>query len=544
MAQTTVFPLRFGLQVPRGENTQSVEVFSEGGLDLTQSIIENRAGCASVLTNFEPSLRGGYRRINGFIKYVSTVVPGEGPILGVIPYFPSGIIAARKDVGTNTYSFYTGLTWTKISGAITCNWKSGMVLEFDQYNWNGTYKVVITDGVNPAYVWNGSTFTVLNQTGAPTNPKFCKVHKGYLFLAGYSTNSGAISLSSPLVETDWLPVDGAAEIVIGDTISGLNVWQDDFIIFGKKSVTKITGNTTDITATDVFTVKTVTSRIGCIEGRTIKELDGDLLFLATDGIRTISGTYKIGETEIASISRPVQQIVSSINPIVNSCHAVVVNKKTQYRLFYPNSNDTEASSKGVLGSIRRFRDGHEAWEWGELQGFKPSCAASAFLSDGQEYVMHGGYDGYVYQQEIGNSLNGAAINETYTTVPLELGDEGTRKCPHRVTIFFVAEGSSSNVEFQIIYNYNDTNTSQPAPQLITNNPASVVAVTYDTGYQYDTTAKYDVNNTTFSPVLHRQLVQGSGFQIQLSIAENADNPFDAPYVIQGFYIEFFPAGRR
>ncbi len=169
MPQQTIFPLRFGLQVPRGENFQAIEVFSEGGLDLTQNIIENRAGCAAVLTNYEVSLRGGYRRINGFTKFVNLVVPGEGPILGVILFYPGGVLAARKDIGTNTYSLYGGLGWKKISTG-TLNWQSGMVLEYDGYNWTGTYKVVITDGVNPAYTWDGINFTVLNQLGAPANP--------------------------------------------------------------------------------------------------------------------------------------------------------------------------------------------------------------------------------------------------------------------------------------------------------------------------------------------------------------------------------------
>src|SRR6266849_1663076 len=212
MPQSTVFPIRFGLQVPRGENEQAVEVFSEGGLDLTQSIIENRAGCASVLTNFEVSLRGGYRRINGFIPYVTAAVPGEGPILGVIVFFPYGILAARKDVGTNTYSLYGGLNWTKLNTS-TLAYKAGMILEHDQYNWTGVYKVVVTDGVNPAYTWDGSNFVLLNSTGSAADPKFCKIHKGYLFVAGYSTNRGAVKLSSPLIETDWTTVDGAGEIV-------------------------------------------------------------------------------------------------------------------------------------------------------------------------------------------------------------------------------------------------------------------------------------------------------------------------------------------
>ncbi len=46
-----------------------------GGLVLNKSTFAMQPGEALELENFEPDIEGGYRRINGFSKYVSAVVP-------------------------------------------------------------------------------------------------------------------------------------------------------------------------------------------------------------------------------------------------------------------------------------------------------------------------------------------------------------------------------------------------------------------------------------------------------------------------------------
>ena len=47
----------------------------EGGLVLNKSTFMMQPGEALELENFEPDIEGGYRRINGFSKYVTAVVP-------------------------------------------------------------------------------------------------------------------------------------------------------------------------------------------------------------------------------------------------------------------------------------------------------------------------------------------------------------------------------------------------------------------------------------------------------------------------------------
>jgi len=47
----------------------------EGGLVLNRSTFLMQPGEALELENFEPDIEGGYRRINGFRKYVNHQVP-------------------------------------------------------------------------------------------------------------------------------------------------------------------------------------------------------------------------------------------------------------------------------------------------------------------------------------------------------------------------------------------------------------------------------------------------------------------------------------
>jgi hypothetical protein len=55
-------------------------------------------------------------------------------------------------------------------------------------------------------------------------------------------------------------------------------------------------------------VSSVTRDIGCINGETIQEFAGDLIFLGPDGLRTVAGTAKIGDVELGTISSNVQSI--------------------------------------------------------------------------------------------------------------------------------------------------------------------------------------------------------------------------------------------
>ena len=72
----------------------------QGGLVLNRSTFLMQPGEALELQNFEPDIEGGYRRINGFSKYVSAVVPQTSASTEkvlMVATFGDFVVAARGE---------------------------------------------------------------------------------------------------------------------------------------------------------------------------------------------------------------------------------------------------------------------------------------------------------------------------------------------------------------------------------------------------------------------------------------------------------------
>jgi|TARA_Y100000310_G_scaffold343709_1_gene452645 hypothetical protein len=492
-----------------------------GGLVVNENILRDNKGESLDLVNFEVGLNGGYRRLSGFTTYSSTEVSGTGVVLGV-KLFNSGVVVARL----NTVYFGTGTTWSSI-GTRT----SGGVYDFDDYNWTGTAKIVMADGVNQAAIYDATTYTLLNGTNAPTNPSICAAHADHLFFSGESANTGLVTFTQPFSDTAFDPAQGAGTIQVGDTIVDMVSWRDRLIILCKNSIHQLLG-----TSVADFQLKKITDNIGCLAKGSVQEIGGDVIFLAPDGIRTVAGTDKLDDIELGSISRNIQPLINKIfnTSTLNSAEisSVVIREKSQYRLFYPVSNDLESVSKGILGAIRRTPEGGIAWEWSETLGIKPRVCDSDYIGD-DETVIHGGYDdGFVYQQESGNSFNGSSVQATYRTPDYDFGDITIRKTLHTVRVFYRVEGTVS-ISLNVFYDYGDNDVSQPSAYTLVNSGAAAI---YGSTFIYGSS----IYGATFEPTT-KQNVEGSGFTAALNFSTNDTNP---PYSIEGFVIEFVPFYRR
>ena len=110
-------------------------------------------GEALELINFEPDINGGYRRINGFAKYNTNVVPQtsastEEVLLSCI--FNDKIVAAR---GEKIFTASAGSgSWTERQSGRT----SAGVYTFERFNFDGTDKLIVADGANAPTVFNTS----------------------------------------------------------------------------------------------------------------------------------------------------------------------------------------------------------------------------------------------------------------------------------------------------------------------------------------------------------------------------------------------------
>lgn len=280
-----------------------------GGLVLNVDTLlqgTNLPGTAVTLQNFEPDIAGGYRRVSGFSKYSSTIVAdaSSNPILGV-KVAMSGVFACRKiAAGTDNAIYYgTGTAWTKVNttarpGAVT-------KARFTAYSLFAPV-VIQCDGVNYAWKWDGTTEATINGAGAPTNPKYAALFKGRLALAGYGTGD-KLSLSAANADTDFTGASGAIEFNVGDKIKGIAVFRGTLVLFCERSIKRLTGST----SVD-FIIESVTESIGCLSGDTIKEIGGDLVYLATDGVRSYAATERIGDIELGLMSQSIQPIISTL----------------------------------------------------------------------------------------------------------------------------------------------------------------------------------------------------------------------------------------
>ena len=496
----------------------------QGGLVLNKSTFAMQPGEAIELVNFEPDINGGYRRINGFAKYNTNVVPQtsastEEVLLSCI--FNDTIVAAR---GTKIFTASAGSgSWTERDTGRT----SAGVYTFERFNFDGNDKLIVADGNNAPTVFNTS-FAATDVTSggggevstAVTGAKFVAVFKDHMFYAGMSNNKQEVVFSVPFDEDNFATGSGAGSFKVDDTITGLKVFREDLFVFCEDRIFKLSG-----TSSSNFSVTPVTRNIGCVNGQTIQEFAGDLIFLAPDGLRTVAGTARIGDVELGTISSPVQSVFNTNIANSSGFRSLVIPNKTQYRVFFTKSGVAQAITEGVLTSLRG-----QSFEFANLKGIRPTSTDTVTTAT-ETIVVHGGEGGYVYRQESGNDFDGSAVGGKYRSPDLSFGDPGIRKHMHRVLVSYKPEASISADMF-LRYDYEDPNSPRPAAYSLS---ASDIVAVYGSGVYG--TATYGGQT---EPLL-RQSVEGSGFTVALRVDDNGTT---APYALRGFQMEYQTGARR
>lgn len=515
----------------------SKPVSCQGGLVLdTDSLLQGAQlpGTARILQNMEPDVAGGYRRINGFTKYDSAEIPGTSgnPVLGLKVGYNTigGVFGCRKTDGTNDNAIYvsSGSGWgSKLNTAA----RNGSVTRARFITYSLTQPVLIQcDGVNPAWKWDGSADTLINGTGAPTNPKYAALFSARLVLAGYGTGS-LISLSAPNTDTDFDGLNGAIEINVGDVVVGLRTFRDALVIFCERSIKSLVG-----TSATSFVLNDVTGSVGCVSNETIQELGGDLVYVSTDGIRSYAATERIGDVELSLVSKSIQPVVRDIlssSFTADQYASFCIRKKSQYRLLIDNTDLPQADNLGILG---RLQDNpvtpHGQFEWATLKGIKISCADSSYYGNREVSVMGSTSSGYVYSAESGNTFDGTNIQAVYRTPDMTFEDATVRKVFQKLDMFTQVEGTLNTVTVQLLLDRENTGIIQPNVIPL---PTSTSSAAYGTAI-YGTSGY----GSFIFPQFKRNLV-GSGFFGAFQFVCNDDS---APFRIDSFQIQFSVKGRR
>ena len=565
----------------------------EGGLVLNRSTFLMQPGEALELENFEPDIEGGYRRINGFRKYVNHQVPqtsDSGEKVLMVATFADKVLAARGEkifssastelavkivsstgmTGSGTITVdsttgfsssgtlqinseiftYTGVTSTTFTGvtrAASSTTAADHALddvvseswtERDTGRTNAgkySFERYNFDGNEKIIVVDGANApTIFNSSLSATDVSESSVAGSTIVVAfkSHMFYAGKSSTPQTLVFSEPFDEDGFQS---GDGAGTIKV--DDNIVGLKvfrDSLFIFCENRifkmTGSTLSD-FAIQPVTRDIGCVNKDTIQEFAGDLLFLGPDGLRTVAATARIGDTALGAITQNVQSIFDANIKDSTVFDSVVIPDKTQYRIFFSKAGQGENLTRGIV-CVRRA----DKFEFSEIRGIKPA-ATDALVVDGDVRVIHGDFSGYVHRQEKGNTFDGTAILARYRSPDLSFGDTGVRKHMQRVILNFKPE-SAIDADLFVRYDNEASDSARPAAYPL---DSSQVAAQFGTAtFSTSSSAAQFVFGGPSQPLV-RQSVEGSGFSVALRIKDGGET---APYSLKGFQLEYQVGARR
>jgi len=565
----------------------------EGGLVLNRSTFLMQPGEALELENFEPDIEGGYRRINGFRKYVNQQVPqtsDSGEKILMVANFADKVLAARGEkifssastelavkivsstgmTGSGTITVdsttgfsssgtlqindelftYTGVTSTTFTGvtrAATSTTAANHALDdVVSESWTerdtgrtsaGKYSFerYNFDGNEKIIVVDGTNApTIFNSSLSATDVSESSVAGSTIVVAfkSHMFYAGKSSTPQTLVFSEPFDEDGF------QSADGAGTIKVDDNIVGLKvfrdSLFIFCENRifkmTGSTVSD-FAIQPVTRDIGCVNRDTIQEFAGDLLFLGPDGLRTVAATARIGDTALGAITQNVQSIFDANIKDSTVFDSVVIPDKTQYRIFFSKAGQGENLTRGIV-CVRRA----DKFEFSEIRGMKPS-ATDALVVDGDVRVIHGDFSGFVHRQEAGNTFDGTAILARYRSPDLSFGDTGVRKHMQRVILNFKPE-SAIDADLFVRYDNEASDSARPAAYPL---DSSQVAAQFGSATFSTTSSAAQFVFGGPSQPLVRQSVEGSGFSVALRVKDGGET---APYSLKGFQLEYLVGARR
>ena len=526
----------------RGEGASATAVLTG---DIVTSIVVDIAGSGYEIIP-TVSFSGGEgvgATATAVISTASTPTGFDTTILGVYPYH-DGVMAVQS---TGIYFSTDGATWLQVNkdNASTGLTQANLDLEpalvrtsqakstFERYE--GSYEndaVTIGDGIN-----NLAHFYITDVGGTrkyyyqelTTIGKYQDIFLERLVVAGDPTKPNYVTWFdrySNSVNTGA----SAGEVDVGDVVTGIKVFRNKLIIFAKKSIHQLQG------LDDGPSLTPISRNIGCIDGNSIQEIGGDLIFLAPDGFRNIAGTSNIDDISLTNLSHKILPRIRDIvtNITTYDIDSTVLRDKDQYRFYYTDSTKADKLQKGLTGTLKASLEGGMYWEWSDIEGIPAYSVNTSYDSDKLEQSYLGDYNGNIHRHDQGISFDGLNISAEYKTPDIAYGDIGIRKTLYQLKLSIKPEGTqaTSEIYMNIRYDYEDPSIQQPSSYYLGDllSPALYGSAVYGT-------SKYGSPDTPVNSVN----IEGSGFSNSFRFFSK---DISDPYNIQGLYVQFLANGNK
>lgn len=528
-------------------NTSVITIPLTGGLNVAVSDQMIKPGECTELINYELTTTGRYQRIKGYERFdgqpapsqvkaadlpgfpfanagvlmaairaertlrtdAIQPVPGSGPVLGVFRF--NGIVYAFRNTEDGTAAkMYrsSGTGWQEVTTPVLSPGGSYEVIETNFSGSAAAREVIGVDGRNPAFRFNGTTFTQITGPITPDQPTHIDVLPSQKLVMSYRGGSFVYSeIGNP---AGWSGANGAGEIAVGDEITGIDVQADKATaIFCRNKIFMLYG------ASEAdFQLTAYALNSGAIAG-SIQSM-GQSIFLDDRGLTKLDRTNQFGDFDAATISQKVQPLLQQ--RLSSAVSSMIVRGKNQYRLFFSDNT-------GLI--LTMF--GGEVMGFTELRyNFMANCTWSGEDNTGRELLYAGGTNGYVYQLDSGNAFDNAAYTSSFQTGFMAFGNPEDKKRWRKLVI---EADSVTRVEcqYRIYYDYTDPNI-----------PLSDVLI--GAGSKWDLSEWDDAVWGGASTSWNDEYIDGVSRNLAIYLSHTSD--YYPPHIISQFFLHASPRGRR
>jgi len=270
-------------------------------------------------------------------------------------------------------------------------------VEYDVFNFTGstdTKRIYGCDGVGREFEFDGTVYVPLTTGMGSIRASFVKAHKNALWFA----YKGSLQKSAVGLPYQWSAVLGAAELATGDTITGLlSVGGSEaaaaMVVFCKDSLYVLYGS-----SSSDFKLTPLSFESGS-NPYSVQDI-GTPMAHDTPGFKAYTPTQSYGNFIWDVASRMIDPIARNQTPQAS----VFVKSLGRYRCFFADGSAISATQHSV------DRMGSRVYAWMPIiLPITVKVATSAEVG-GITRTFYGASDGFVYEDDVGRSFDGAAID--------------------------------------------------------------------------------------------------------------------------------------
>jgi len=388
--------------------------------------------------------------------------------------------------------------------------------EFVTYNFKGQTSGITMYGVSTVdngFSWDGTTFIKI-QTGMETDtPQHIAAHQNHLF---FSFPNGSIQHSSIVAPNKWSALTGAAELGVGDNVSGFSTEVNNVMsVFTRNDAYMLYG-----TSSADWELRKFHAGAGAIP-YTLQKMD-QTFFLDDRGITSIFTVQYFGDFQSSVASDKIDPYIQS--KISNASDSLRVRGKNQYRLYFDDKTGVEMTfiNKKNQG-LMPFTLEHQV-----------NCLVSAEDANGVE-VLYGGFDdGYVRRMDSGTSFDGETVDSFIRTAYYHYNTPGTRKRFRELGLEINAD-TSTTLTVIPSYDFGGTYTPKTSP----------ISSSYSVTVAADDWTEADISNSsTGITVVASERVRINGIGTNMGFIISNSSIYDKPITLQGGIVEYSSRGVR